>query len=143
MRRLFVFAVVVVGGYFLLTMAVEESSTTPPVAAPPAADEEGCAPFVELMSAEDYARELGRSEAWVLSEYRINLWSKTTPHGRGSATGRMIPGSRARILNRMGSDYFVRSPLDGSAGWINEVQISREILQDPRTNRICANQPKG
>ena len=51
--------------------------------------------------------------------------------------GEMIPGSRARILDQSGNDYLVASPLDGSEGWIARLQVAREVMQDPATNRIC------
>ena len=98
----------------------------------------GCVPFVQLAPASDFARDLGRSEEWVVGNYRINLWSKTSVEGKGRPVGKMVPGSRARILDQQAGDFLVRSPLDGSEGWLSGVQVSREVLQDPRTNQICS-----
>jgi hypothetical protein len=98
---------------------------------------ERCVPYVELLSASDVASELGRSETWVLSNYRVHLFSKTRAEGKGRAVGEMISGSRARIIDRRGGDYFVESPLDGSQGWISSIQVAGEVLQDPDTNELC------
>jgi hypothetical protein len=99
--------------------------------------EERCVPYVELLPTSDVASELGTSEAWVLSNFRINLFSKTRNEGKGRPVGEMIPGSRARIIDRRGGDYLVISPLDGSQGWISSIQVAGEVLQDPDTNELC------
>jgi hypothetical protein len=99
--------------------------------------DERCVPHVVLLSASDVASEFGKSEMWVLSNHRVNLFSKTRNEGKGSAVGEMIPGSHARIIDRRGGDYLVRSPLDGSQGWISPIQVAGEVLQDPDTNELC------
>ncbi len=100
-------------------------------------EQSDCVPFVALVSAADLAEELGKSELWVVSSYRINVWSKTSHNGKGSAVGKIIPGSRARLLDEDEDDYRIKSPLDGSEGWIGQIQVERIVMQNPETNRIC------
>jgi hypothetical protein len=120
----------------LLVMSCnEEGALSPP--ANQIDTEERCVPYVELVSASDWASELGESEAWVLSNYRLHLFSKTRAEGKGRAVGEIMPGSRARIIDRQGGDYLVISPLDGSKGWISPIQVAREVMQDPDTNELC------
>ena len=137
MRRLIVW-----GGLGLIVLLALASLDDPAprrdVASIPSRLESGCLPHVELKPVAYVANELGRSESWILANYRINLWSRTSAEGKGVAVGKMVPGSRARILDRGGSDYLVRSPLDGSEGWIGETQVEREALYDAAEGRVCS-----
>lgn len=72
---------------------------------------------------------------------KVNLWSKTTPEGKGTKVGQMLPGSGAFILAEGDQDFRVRSPLDGSEGWVGKVQVKRTLLQDTETRGPCT--PKG
>ncbi|HXG72902.1 MAG TPA: hypothetical protein VNJ04_20085 [Gemmatimonadaceae bacterium] len=94
-----------------------------------------CQPHIELKSAGEVARELGRDEAWVLHNYKVNLWER---HGsnRGQKTGEMIPGSRAVILESAENSYRVRSPLTGE-GWVSRVQVANTLHQDAQTRLPC------
>lgn len=96
----------------------------------------GCQPHIELESAAFWAKELGRSETWVLQNHRINLWANSGSD-KGQKVGEMIPGSRAVVLEKAGDNYKVRSPLDGSVGWINDLQIARTLNQDVETRKPC------
>lgn len=49
----------------------------------------------------------------------------------------MRPGSRAVVIDYDRGDYLVKSPLDGSIGWIGEVQIARRLSQDTQTREAC------
>lgn len=115
----------------------ERSRTEPNGAASSRYQEGDCGLFVELVPAAEIARQLGRSEASVLSSYRINIWSERSEHGKGRAVGELIPGSRAQILDQGPSDYLIRSPLDGSVGWISRIQVEGTRWQDVRTNEAC------
>ncbi len=96
-----------------------------------------CRQHIELVSAREIAAEMGTTETWVLRNFRVNLWSQPTPEGKGRKTGEMLPGSRALILEVGPEDYRVRSPLDGSVGWVNKIQVKRTLYQDTETREPC------
>lgn len=98
----------------------------------------GCMPHVELQSAAWWARELGRSEAWVLQNHRIKLWGAPNSEGKGRNVGEMLPGSRAPVIEERGRSFRVRSPLDGSEGWVGEVQVADIVMQDVETREACS-----
>ncbi len=96
-----------------------------------------CKEHIELYSAAYLANEYGRSETWVLKNVKINLWKKTTPQGKGRVVGKLLPGSRALIIEKDTEDYKVKSPYDKSIGWVNVVQVKRTLLQDTETRKPC------
>jgi len=97
----------------------------------------GCQLHIELQSAQTMAKEYGKSEMWVLQNVKINIWEKSTPDGKGRPVGKMIPGSRAVILEEGPDDYKVQSPLDKSIGWINKMHVARTLKQDVETREPC------
>jgi len=72
-----------------------------------------CKEHVELHSGAHWAKELGRTEAWVLANHQINVWQRPSPD-KGNTVGKMRVGSKAVILRKSESDYQIKSPLDGS-----------------------------
>lgn len=111
--------------------------TEAPRATVPAPLRRGCQEHIELLPAEAVANELGRTVVWVLANHRINLWETTTAAGKGRKVGEMIPGSRALILRRSGADYYVRSPLDGTEGYVSDIQVRRTVWQDVGARTTC------
>ena len=97
----------------------------------------GCQLHIELQSAQTMAKEYGKSEMWVLQNVKINIWEKSTPDGKGRPVGKMIPGSRAVILEEGPDDYKAQSPLDKSIGWINKMHVARTLKQDVETREPC------
>lgn len=116
-----------------------ETSRTPreQTSARQAPVESDCKPHVELLSAEELAREYGKETMWILNNVKINLWEKTTPQGKGRRVGEMLPGSRAVIVEQATEDYKVQSPLDNSVGWVNKLQVSRTLRQNVKTRLPC------
>jgi len=96
-----------------------------------------CKKHIALLSAKEVAKEIGQSEMWVLSNYKINLWSKTSKNGKGSVVGRLISGSHALIIDENSRDYKIQSPLDKSIGWISKIQVKGTLLQDTKTREKC------
>lgn len=109
-----------------------------------------CKEHIELHSATHTANEFGdgRSEMYVLQNYKINLWPHHPPYNWGPefmVAGKMIPGSRAIIFekyydkNKLGFDvsYKVQSPFDNSIGWVNKVQVARTLFLNTKTNEAC------
>lgn len=96
-----------------------------------------CREHVELHSVKHVANEYGKSEVWVIQNHRVNVWAKPSDEGKFPKVGEMRPGSRALILEKRGDDYRIKSPLDGSIGWVNELQVSRTLLQDTETRETC------
>lgn len=99
-----------------------------------------CKEHIELHDAKRWARELGRSEMWVLANHQINLWQNPSPN-KGSKVGEMRVGSRALILHVSKNDYRVKSPLDSSIGWVSKIQVARTVWQHTQTFKAC-NPPK-
>ncbi|NQU28025.1 MAG: hypothetical protein HQ528_07040 [Candidatus Marinimicrobia bacterium] len=97
-----------------------------------------CKEHIALHSAAYLANEYGKSEMWVLSNVKINLWEKPSHLGKGKKVGQMYPGSRALILKTEKEDYQVKSPLDKSVGWVNKIQVSKTLFQDTKTREACA-----
>lgn len=96
-----------------------------------------CRAHIELHPACDIAEIYEKSEAWVLGNYKVNLWEKQTSQGKGKSVGKLLPGSRAVILEKGPEDYKVKSPLDKSVGWINKMQVKRVLKQDTITRKPC------
>lgn len=94
----------------------------------------GCQDYIELKSAGFWALELGQPEATVLATHRINLWDSPE---KSRQTGKLIPGSRAIVLEVRGEHYRVQSPLDKSVGWVNAIQVERTLRQDATTRAPC------
>ena len=117
-----VFVLFVIGFAFIVFLSIQRQSDntakpTPRTSAAREAPDTGsgkCREFIELLSAAEIARKHGKTEMWALSSHRINLWTKSTPQGKWPHAGKMIPGSRAVILETGPEDYKVHSPLDGS-----------------------------
>jgi len=117
---------------------VEHYSTTPPPKKSKGTKgSKNCKRHVELYSARYLAGQLGKSEAWVVSNYKINVWKKESSKGKGRVVGAMLPGSRALILKIGSEDYKVKSPLDRSAGWVNKIHVKRTLIQNIKTRRPC------
>jgi TM2 domain-containing membrane protein YozV len=108
-------------------------SSTPPVVAAPVA---GCQPHIETHGAAFWAKELGRSETWVLQNHKINLWEGDGPQ-RGKIVGSLIPGSRAVVLAESVTAYRVRSPQDQSVGLISKDHVARTLHQDVDSRQPC------
>ena len=96
-----------------------------------------CRQHIELHSAKSLAGKYGESEMWVLNNIKINLWEKETSDGKGRKVGEMLPGSRALIVDMGHEDYKVKSPFDGSFGWVNRKQVGRTLIQDIKTREPC------
>lgn len=96
-----------------------------------------CKQYIELWSAREVAEEMGKTEAWVVGNHKINVWKKTTTQGRFPAVGKMLPGSRALLLEISGNNFKIKSPLDGSVGWVGELQVKRMLMQDDKTFKSC------
>ena len=164
MRKLLLFVgalVLVVGGLVLVPRALEERdrrqseelrrrwdethpspepgsipAPTPSPSPAATATGSGCVEHVELHGGAWWARELGKPEMWVLAHHQINMWENPSPT-KGRRVGAMRVGSRAVILDKLADDYKVRSPLDGSIGWVGAVQVERTLFQDTVTRSPC------
>jgi hypothetical protein len=95
-----------------------------------------CKKHLELFSAKDTAIELGKSETWVIRNYKINLWGKPSPD-KFPKVGELLPGSRALILEETAKDYKIISPFDKSVGWISKIQVKKTLMQDTETRKSC------
>lgn len=103
------------------------------------AAESPCKEFIETRSTKELAKQLGKPQKWVAENYRINLLDKEpgTGKGKGKVVGKLRPGSRAEVLKAGANDYQVKSPLDGSVGWISRSQVRCTLLLDKKTLKLC------
>ena len=101
------------------------------------ASETGCKEFIETRSAKQLSKELGKPVRWVVGNYKINLFDRETGKKKGKVVGKLIPGCRAQILKTGADDYQVKSPLDGSVGWINRKEVRHILLLDSKTFKPC------
>lgn len=124
----------------------QPAAAPPPASAPPAgldaiappltSTTNDCQRHVEVLDAAAWAKEFGESEAWVLANHRVNLWA-ASGENRGRKTGELLVGSRAVILDENDDAYRVRSPLDGSTGWVSKIQVARTLQQNVKTREAC------
>lgn len=105
-------------------------------AAPPGKAASPCQKHIEISDAKSWAKELGKSEMWVLANHRINLWENPAMP-RGNKVGELRVGSRAVIVEELPDSYKVRSPLDRSVGWVSKIQVARTLYQDVNTFKRC------
>ncbi|MFH1992663.1 MAG: hypothetical protein ABIK98_09685 [Pseudomonadota bacterium] len=96
-----------------------------------------CKKYIEIYSAAEYAREIGTTEDWVVQNHKVNLWARQTNNGKGDVVGKLLPGSRALIIEEGPQEYKVKSPLNGSLGWINKIQVKKTLMQDAKTFEPC------
>ena len=96
-----------------------------------------CVKFVECYGPKEIAKEMGKTEEWAVKNYFVTVWGKPTNEGKFPKVGSMRCGSRALLIEERGDDYKILSPLDGSIGWVNEIQISKVISQNPTTFEKC------
>jgi len=96
-----------------------------------------CREFIELLSATEIAAEWETTEWGAIAKIKINLWENPSDTDRGKVVGKLIPGSRAMIIEKHGDYYKVKSPLDKSVGWINKIQIKKIVIQDDKTYKPC------
>jgi len=96
-----------------------------------------CKKHIEIYSANEVARELNMTETWILQNYKVNIWTKQSVNGKGRVVGHLLPGSRALIIAEGAEDYKIKSPLDGSVGWINKIQVKETLIQNSKTFEPC------
>jgi len=93
-----------------------------------------CQPYVELRGVEADARDIGKPQAWVAENYKVNLWSSLA-NDRWE-TGHLEPSERAVIVGRNQYGYKVKTA-DGAEGWVSNFHVSRTLSQDADTLRPC------
>ncbi|RJR48375.1 MAG: hypothetical protein C4576_08485 [Desulfobacteraceae bacterium] len=101
------------------------------------ASETGCMEFIETRSAKHLSKELGKPVNWVIANYRIKLFDKETDKGKGKVVGKLTPGCRAQIMKTGAENYQVKSPIDGSVGWVNRKEVRHVLLLDRKTFKPC------
>jgi hypothetical protein len=99
-----------------------------------------CRQFVELLPVADVAQEYGQSEEWVVANHKVNLWAQTSENGKKPKVGELLPGSRALLLETSTQDYKVKSPFDGSTGWVNHIQVKGFRTLNDKTFQPCDSQ---
>lgn len=101
---------------------------------PPKSD---CRKHVKLLSVDFWAKEMGRSRMYVLTEYKINTFKNESANRKGYYVGELIPGSKALIIEEGKDDYKIKSPLDGTIGWISKIQVEKTLYMNINTLEPC------
>lgn len=83
------------------------------------------------------AKEHGQSAMWVQDNVKINLWENESPN-KGATVGHMFVSSHAVIIKEGKDDYYVKSQLDGSIGWVSKIQTKGTMLKDTKTFKPCS-----
>ena len=102
----------------------------------------GCVEHIVLYDAVHWSKELcdGRTPEEIQINHRINLWSDWKYY-KGHKIGEILVGSHAVIIkketNGEYTGYLIKSPYDGSVGWIRNPQVEKIIYQDTNTFKIC------
>jgi hypothetical protein len=99
-------------------------------------NDDPCVRHIEVHDAEFWAKELGEPSHAVQANHRINLWERAGEN-RGRKVGELLVGSRAEIVAEEGEYYRVKSPFDGSTGWLNKMQVARTIYQHRSSRQAC------
>lgn len=82
-----------------------------------------------LKPASVYAAELGITVEAAERHFRVRLWERPTPAGKGRSVGELPPGSRVDVLVEDAEDYRIRAPdEDGRTveGFINKMHFEGE-----------------
>lgn len=64
-----------------------------------------------------------------LNHFLINLWKTQSSQQRFPVVGKVLPGSKNKIIAIEKDDYLVKSSYDGSIGWISKIQVSHIITK--------------
>lgn len=104
--------------------------------------DKSCQKHIALLPAKEVAKEFGKSEMWVLRNYKVALWKKNNANGKYPKVGVLLPSSHARIIETYGNgnkkEYKVMSPYDKSVGWVSSAQVKKELWQDIKTRKSCS-----
>lgn len=92
---------------------------------------------MELLTNQDYANEFGKDEMWVIRNFKVNLFSKSTPEGKLPIVSKVAPGSRLVLLKELEQDYEVQNPFGQGSVFINKMQVKRVLKQDTETFKSC------
>lgn len=95
-----------------------------------------CKKHIELLSVDYWVKNEGYT-VQAATRYKLNIWSKSNAQGKGRPVGKIRAGSRAVILKEGKDSYKIKSPLDGSVGWISKIQVVRTLKQDTKTHKAC------
>ena len=74
---------------------------------------------------------------YILTEYKINTFKNESANRKGYSVGELIPGSRALIIKEGKDDYKIKSPLDGTIGWISKIQVEKTLYMNINILEPC------
>lgn len=97
----------------------------------------GCKKHVIIKDATFWAKELMKNADWVQQNHKINIWQNGVDDNRGEIVGKIIPGSRAVILDENDDYYKIISPFDSTVGWVNKIQVAKTFYQNTETLKKC------
>ena len=89
--------------------------------------------FIELHPLRVLAYQFDVDKRWVSNNIKIKLFKD--PFTQKQLTGRLLPGSRAIIIKKIPGAYLVKSPYDGSIGWVHRSHVARTLWQDTETEK--------
>ena len=96
-----------------------------------------CVEFVALWSAGDISKRIGKDKKWVFLNYTVDLWDITPAESKGNVVGKLRASSYARIIEKLGDDYMVESPVNKVQGWISNEHVKTTSWKNPKTKKLC------
>jgi len=57
--------------------------------------------------------------------------------GMARIVGKLLPGSRARIIKIGNDDGWIKDPYDNSVNWISKIQVGQTLMQKLKNYETC------
>jgi hypothetical protein len=126
----------------VILLACSEPAPEPAVSAhaetqtAPASSPTDCLLHVQVQDAQAWAKELKRTEDWVLANHRTTLWKRQSPD-RGDKVGELRPGAVAVVVRETETEYRVRTAEGASEGWLEKTAVGRTLYLHVKTGAEC------
>lgn len=101
------------------------------------AEKNDCRKYVKLLSVDFWAKETGQRRSYILTKFKINTFRNESTNRVGHYVGELIPGSKALIIKEGIDDYKIKSPYDGTIGWISKIQVEKTLYMNIKTLEPC------
>ena len=96
-----------------------------------------CVEFVALWSAGEIAAQIGKTKKWVFLNYTVDLMDEPLSDSPAKTVGKLRASSYARIIQTIGDNYLVESPIDEVQGWIHNSHVKTISKKNPETRALC------
>ena len=96
-----------------------------------------CVEHIALWSAPEIAKKIGKDKKWVFKNYTVDLWDKPPSREEGNIVGKLRASSYAMIIEKLGDDFLVESPLNKVQGWLNNEHVKTISIKNKNTRALC------